>query len=98
MQLKLIDGLPYSEVSIVYRNQNIIIEKVLVDTGSASTIFSSDLMKNVGISPQPDDPLHTALKLFSVGLLIPFAWVQKKFMILRLRSGVWTMVLRSMVL
>jgi len=59
MQLKLIDGLPYSEVTIVYRNQNMIVENVLVDTGSASTIFSSDLMKNIGISPRPDDPLHT---------------------------------------
>ena len=59
MQLKLIDGLPYSEVTIVYRNQNINVENVLVDTGSASTIFSSDLMEKVGISPQPDDPLHT---------------------------------------
>ena len=59
MQLKLIDGLPYSEVTIAYKDQNIIVENVLVDTGSASTIFSSDLMKKIGISPEPDDPLHT---------------------------------------
>lgn len=29
-----------------------------MDTGSVSTIFSSDLMGKIRISPQPDDPLH----------------------------------------
>lgn len=59
MQLKLIDDLPYAEVIIVFQGEKIIVDHVLVDTGSASTIFSSDLMKKVGVSPQPDDPLHT---------------------------------------
>jgi len=59
MQFQLIDGLPYTSVTITYGNEEINIENVLVDTGSASTIFSSDQMREIGISPQPDDPLHT---------------------------------------
>lgn len=59
MQLKLIDGLPYTTVTIAYENEEINIDYVLVDTGSASTIFSSDHMGKIGISPKPDDPLHT---------------------------------------
>jgi len=59
MQLQLIDGLPYTSVTITYGNEETNIENVLVDTGSASTIFSSDQMREIGISPQPDDPLHT---------------------------------------
>lgn len=59
MQLKLIDGLPYTTVIVAYLNREISVNNVLVDTGSASTIFSSDLMGKIGISPQPNDPLHT---------------------------------------
>lgn len=59
MQLKLIDDLPYAEVIIVYQGEEIKVDYVLVDTGSASTIFSSDIMGKIGITPQPADPLHT---------------------------------------
>lgn len=35
------------------------IPDVLIDTGSASTIFAADIMATVGISPVPEDVLHT---------------------------------------
>lgn len=39
MQLKLIDDLPYAEVIIVYQGKKIEVDHVLVNTGSASTIY-----------------------------------------------------------
>lgn len=59
MQLKLIDGLPYTKVTSAYGNEEINIDNVLVDTGSASSFFSSDLMGKIGSSHQPDGSLHT---------------------------------------
>ncbi|MBS3752726.1 MAG: clan AA aspartic protease [Anaerolineales bacterium] len=59
MQLELIDDLPYTILTVNYQSNEIEIEYVLVDTGSASTIFSSDYMARIGISPLPKDTLHT---------------------------------------
>jgi hypothetical protein len=56
MQLKLIDDLPYAEVTIDYQDEKIKVDQMRVDTGSASTIFSSDVVDKIGITPQPEDP------------------------------------------
>lgn len=55
MELLLIDGLPFVEITLCYRNMCVVIPNVLVDTGSAGTIFSSDMLEPVGIVPEADD-------------------------------------------
>ncbi len=55
MNLLLIDGLPFIEITLCYKKMCVIIPNVLVDTGSATTIFSSDMAEPVGIIPEPDD-------------------------------------------
>jgi len=48
MKIELIDGLPFISVSISFRGQEITLSNVLIDTGSAGTIFKADLLRNIG--------------------------------------------------
>jgi len=59
MQINLRDELPFISAKIENDGQTIIIPNVLIDTGSATSMFSADLLAEVGIHPQPDDTLHT---------------------------------------
>ena len=59
MQLILKYDLPFTAVSITYRGSTIEVPQVLVDTGSASTVISADLVDSIGIFPLPEDRLST---------------------------------------
>jgi len=48
MKIEPIDGLPFISVSISFRGQEITLSNVLIDTGSAGTIFKADLLRNIG--------------------------------------------------
>ena len=58
MQLLLRDDLPFTTVRINYLGEAIEIDNVLVDTGSASTIFASDVLASINVTPEPDDKLY----------------------------------------
>jgi hypothetical protein len=59
MRLYLKDSLPFVSVSITYKGKSVEIPSILVDTGSASTIFASDQLEAVKITPSAEDALHT---------------------------------------
>ena len=59
MQLIRRYDLPFTSVSITYRGSTIEIPQVLVDTGSASTVISADLVDSIGIFPLPEDRIVT---------------------------------------
>jgi len=59
MKLRLRDNLPFCEVTVNYFGQTASFVDVLVDTGSARTIFAADLVSKVGIMPEPNDILET---------------------------------------
>jgi hypothetical protein len=59
MDLTLKDNLPFIVVTVVYQSTALAIPHVLVDTGSASTIFAADVVASLGIVPQPTDLLRT---------------------------------------
>ncbi len=59
MQLTLKDDLPFTKVKVAYREQEVEIDDVLVDTGSATMIFSADLLAEIDITPLPEDILYT---------------------------------------
>lgn len=59
MQLRLRDNLPFCSVSVVYRGKAMTLDEVLIDTGSARTIFAADLVSLIDITPEPDDVLET---------------------------------------
>jgi len=58
MRFRLQDDLPYVTVSLVYRNQPIAFDNVLLDTGSAGTIFSADKVLAIGLQLEPTDFIH----------------------------------------
>jgi len=58
MQLSLRDDLPFVTTTIAYQNQVIDVENVLVDTGSATTLLSADIVAGIHIVPRPEDEIH----------------------------------------
>ena len=46
-------------MTVVYRDASVEVPRVIVDTGSASTILNADLMETLGIVPEPSDRLGT---------------------------------------
>ena len=58
MRLQLRDGLPFTRVVISYLGKEIEIDNVLVDTGSASTLFAADQVAQISITPEPNDTLY----------------------------------------
>jgi predicted aspartyl protease len=59
MKLEIINGLPFISVGLVYHQQAIEIPYVLVDTGSATTVISSDWGRKIGIVPEISDTIRT---------------------------------------
>jgi len=50
--------LPFVAVTLTYRGQQLNLNDVVVDTGSAGTIFPIDKVEAIGILPETQDPLH----------------------------------------
>ena len=55
MQLRLKHNLPFVTAAISHNGAAVEIPDILIDTGSASTIFSSDRLLTLGITPSPED-------------------------------------------
>ena len=58
MQLVLKDNLPFITVVIGYNESIVEVSNVLIDTGSASSIFAADIVETIQIMPSPQDTLH----------------------------------------
>jgi len=58
MQLLLKDELPFTTVKISFQGEAIEIDNVLVDTGSASTLFAADILSAIHVTPEPHDKLY----------------------------------------
>ena len=56
-KIKLLEGLPFISLTILHNNESILIENVLIDTGSASTIVKGDILEEIGVRPEDDDLL-----------------------------------------
>lgn len=52
MKIEVQDGLPFVSVLIEQGEKRLQLENVLLDTGSAGSIFSSDRLKEAGIHPK----------------------------------------------
>jgi hypothetical protein len=55
MKIKMESGLPYVQMSLTHKNQHQTLHNVVLDTGSAGTIFSADAVLNIGLQLEPDD-------------------------------------------
>lgn len=58
MKIQLRNGLPYVSIKIVHHNYSIELSNVLLDTGSAGSIFSADKLQTIGIQYEPNDIVH----------------------------------------
>jgi Aspartyl protease len=58
MSLRLEDGLPYTTVTLWYQGRSLALANVLVDTGSAGTVFAADAVLAVGLHYEADDAVH----------------------------------------
>ncbi len=57
-------GLPFVEVVLINKEQRLVLPQVLLDSGSAGTVFDIDALAYLGIEAQPDD---TTREMVGVG-------------------------------
>ncbi|MCL0060426.1 retropepsin-like domain-containing protein [Dehalococcoidia bacterium] len=58
MKIRLRDTLPYVTASLTYQGQQLSFRNVLLDTGSAGVIFSTERVLTIGLTYEPDDSVH----------------------------------------
>ena len=58
MEITLQDGLAYVTASLWHGKQQITLKNILLDTGSAGTVFSADKLLPLGVQLEPADPIH----------------------------------------
>ncbi|MDU4697973.1 MULTISPECIES: pepsin/retropepsin-like aspartic protease family protein [Paenibacillus] len=65
MKINLINGLPVTDIELIYNSHSMLLENVLLDTGCATTIFDTDLVENIGLVI---DPLRgKSVRMFGIG-------------------------------
>ncbi|HEX3047692.1 MAG TPA: retropepsin-like aspartic protease [Bacillota bacterium] len=52
-------NLPFIKMRVTHNNKTLMLNKVLVDTGSASTILKTEIVETIGIKPADDDIIGT---------------------------------------
>lgn len=58
MKISLRGGLPFVSVTLEHNNQFLVLENVLLDTGSAGTIFSIDEVLAIGLQYEDNDTVR----------------------------------------
>src|SRR2546425_445551 len=59
MKFRLNYGIPTVAAEVNVDGQTILLENVVVDSGSSGTVFAADKLAVLGIGPLPDDVLYT---------------------------------------
>lgn len=59
IRIKEVAGLPFMEATVTFRGQSLKLENVLIDTGSAGTIFNVNKLEKIGVKPESDDVTQT---------------------------------------
>lgn len=55
MKLTEVHGLPFVNITVVFRGKELKLEKVLLDTGSACTLLNVDIVREIGMVPEGND-------------------------------------------
>ena len=58
MKIRLRHGLPFVSATLHYRSQRVTLKNILLDTGSAGSIFPTDKVFPVGLTYEPEDMVH----------------------------------------
>jgi hypothetical protein len=56
--IHIVGGLPFVAVTLRANGQELSLERVLLDTGSAGTVFKTDDLRQIGVVPHPADRLR----------------------------------------
>jgi predicted aspartyl protease len=58
MKIRIDGGLPYTTVSLTYRDIQRTFHRVLLDTGSGGTVFATDSVLTLGMEYEMNDVIH----------------------------------------
>ena len=58
MKIRIEEGLPFVTISLLYQQHQIELNQVILDTGSAGTIFKYNKVKSIGIQQEAKDDVH----------------------------------------
>ncbi len=58
MKIRVRHGLPYVMATLSYKGQKLTLDDVILDTGSAGTIFSAEKVSEIDLVPEPHDVIH----------------------------------------
>jgi hypothetical protein len=58
MKLRLEHGLLFAGARLVFRGRALNLQNVILDTGSAGSIFSADRLLDMGLQYEPQDRVH----------------------------------------
>jgi hypothetical protein len=58
MKIRIKNGLPYLSATLLHQSRQLTLKNVLLDTGSAGPIFSTDQVAVIGLTYEPDDVVH----------------------------------------
>lgn len=59
VKLDLKYGLPFCKVTLIYKGKSMLLDNVLLDTGSGGTIFKMDKVDELGVTIEKDDTIET---------------------------------------
>ncbi|QQK80830.1 retropepsin-like domain-containing protein [Salicibibacter cibi] len=59
MKINIQYGLPFVELEVTFRGKTLRLDNVLLDTGSAGTIFNANVVENIGVVPEKNDIVDT---------------------------------------
>ena len=59
VKLQLKYGLPFCSIKLIYKEKEMLIEDVLLDTGSGGTVFKMDKVEEIGITIEDEDTIET---------------------------------------
>jgi predicted aspartyl protease len=52
------DGLLLTDMELIFKGQSLLLKRVLIDTGSGSTVVSTDLTESIGIVAEEYDMIY----------------------------------------
>ena len=64
MKIQIYDGLPFTKVTLKHRGKSTEVDRVLIDSGSAGTVFDVDELAKIDLLPDLNDVVHT---VFGIG-------------------------------
>lgn len=59
VKLKYRYGLPFCSISLVYKDKEMKLDNILVDTGSGGTLLKMDKVEEIGVVIEEDDTIET---------------------------------------